>query len=175
MYNKPLVFVSYTTRGNKINEAILSLIKLRFNRLSHTINTYIDRIDNHSSTSYQNHVIGKLKSATVVLVLDRPDAKSSKWVVGEIKCAKKNDIPIINIPLKDIFNFISIRSIQELQNHWITKQICKEIEKASTKKEHQVIAKNHSLQNESSPSASYSSKEESLPLDSETAEYKEAS
>ena len=131
MYNKPLLFVSYTTKDGEIDREILSSIKNQFNKLNNVIDTYIDLIDNYGGLGHQQRVLDKARKAKVLLLIRSSLIEYSKWVEDELTCARKKGTPIIDVLSADIKQFTSICSSQDLHNNWITKRICRHLKQSA--------------------------------------------
>lgn len=87
------IFVSYTTRDNYVDRALLESIS---EVLSEYGNYYIDLLHNNSSDK-QRHVEKKLSQAKLLLLISSSSIDKSEWVRWELTEAERSCIPIIKI------------------------------------------------------------------------------
>ena len=91
------IFVSYTTRDSHINKEYLASIS---NIISSFGSPYIDLLDNYA-TDKQTHVETMLNSSDLVLLLSSELINESQWVHWELTQAKKLNIPILEVCVKE--------------------------------------------------------------------------
>lgn len=87
------IFVSYTTRDNYVDRALLESIS---EVLSEYGNYYIDLLHNNSNDK-QRHVEKMLSQAKLLLLISSSSIGKSEWVRWELKEAERSCIPIIKI------------------------------------------------------------------------------
>ncbi|MDN3562629.1 TIR domain-containing protein [Vreelandella neptunia] len=91
------IFVSYTTRDSYIDKEFLAFIS---NNVSIFGLPYIDLLDNYA-TDKQTHVETMLHSSDLVLLLSSKLINESHWVHWELTQAKKLNIPILEVCVKE--------------------------------------------------------------------------
>ena len=94
------VFISYTMRRNDVDYRFLCNLKQALSSYD-SIETYIDKLDNHAS-NHQEYVINTLCLSDVVLLLKTPNVNTSKWVQKELGIAIEYNIPIIGYDINTI-------------------------------------------------------------------------
>lgn len=110
---KSKIFFCYTIRDNQINLLLLTNLKRTINLLN-LFYTYIDLIDNNNSNNPQQNVIENIKSSDILCIINTPKIFESPWVKKEIYYANKFNIPIIEIDLNLIYNFLDTDDITQL-------------------------------------------------------------
>lgn len=86
-------FISYSIRDGIITRNLLQKAKTLYNKYG---SCYVDMLDN-DSIDKQRRVIQELYKADILILLQTPASKSSKWVQKEIQIAHKRKIPIITV------------------------------------------------------------------------------
>lgn len=89
------IFVSYTTKDHYISECFLNSVS---NVLCKISDHYIDILHNKASDK-QSYVERMLVSSDLMLLLNSESINRSCWVSWEIMNAKKQGIPIVDIPI----------------------------------------------------------------------------
>lgn len=91
------IFVSYTTRDSHINKEFLANVS---DIISSFGSPYIDLLDNYAIDK-QAHVETMLQSSDLVILLSSKLINESQWVHWELAQAKKLNIPILEICVKE--------------------------------------------------------------------------
>ena len=90
------VFISYTLRDEIVTTEYLKLVSQVVAEFG---NPFVDIIDNNAADK-QNFVIEQLDKSDLVVLIATKSIYMSQWVVTEIDRAKKNNTPIVYIPLR---------------------------------------------------------------------------
>lgn len=106
------IFFSYTLRDKEINSDILQKVKKVFSLLEN-VQTYFDIFDNHS-INHQDYVFKALSEANILCLIKSSNINTSCWVNKEIEFAKKRNLPVIEIDIKDIKEILASKTQQEL-------------------------------------------------------------
>ena len=112
--NKIRVFISYTLAGGDVTLAFLNEFKDKLKNLV-SIDSYIDIIDNDSSgEEYQTRVMYEVDNSNYLFLIQSDEVTRSGWVRKELDRAKEKNIPVIEIHIDSINNFIRTLSLVSL-------------------------------------------------------------
>ena len=89
------VFISYTLRDEIVTTEYLKEVSKVVEEFG---NPFVDIIDNKADDK-QRFVIEQLDKSDLVILITTKSILMSQWVITEINRAKKNNTPIIRIPL----------------------------------------------------------------------------
>jgi hypothetical protein len=99
---RPHHFISYTVRDGVITEDILKRVKKYYNQFG---TTFIDLLDNDSEEK-QSRVYYELEKSDVLILIKTPGITDSNWVKKELKRANEQNIPINEIDLTDLNQYL---------------------------------------------------------------------
>lgn len=123
------IFFSYTLRDSEINKELLFKLKNKFGDFA-KVETYFDILDN-CSVNHQEYVYNVLAESNILCLIKSSGINTSTWVIEELCIAKKRNMPIIEINIRDIKQILNSTSRDEFLKNLKVKEIMHEIQKVS--------------------------------------------